>query len=207
MLIMASKLGENIQREWNSEPRATELWDALQLLKQDRTAGISLLTDLAEDGSGLAMMYLGHTLALDENDRNISLGEEWLIRSAEHGSTEGRYQLAHHHFQQRNWIKAQVELERLAQTGYSPAMYALGSILYHGNVCNRDLDRSVNYLKVAKEAGHLPSVGLLSQIYRKDGFGAVGQIISLWLRIASVPLVTWYIWRYPNSDRLRGLTA
>ncbi|MDB5712713.1 MAG: hypothetical protein JWO15_110 [Sphingomonadales bacterium] len=199
---MTLRMGENISREWDAEPLAGELWEALQAMKQNRDAG--MLT-LAENGSGLAMMYLGHAYASSDDQAEMELGQQWLIRSADKGSTEGRYQLAHHYFRQRNWIKALPVLKGLAESGYSPAMYALGSVLYRGDLCNRSVGEAVRYLKMAKDAGHLPSVGLLSRIYRNEKYGLGGRVASHWLCLAKIPAIAWYVWHYPSSDRLRGL--
>lgn len=202
---MASRLGENIQREWDKEPFAGELWDALQARKHDRDTGIAMLTELAERGSVLAMMYLGYAQVSGDGDRDQSaLGERWLIKSAEGGSIEGRFQLAHHYQRQGNWEKALRELKILTEGGYSPAMYALGLYLYRGELGDRSVPEALNYLRMARDTGHLPAMGLLSWIYRKEGYGLTGRLASHWHCLAKIPAVAWYLWHYPNSDKLRG---
>lgn len=56
---MGDRLGENIQREWDEDPQAPELWDALRLFKDDPATALARLTALADSGSALAMVYLG----------------------------------------------------------------------------------------------------------------------------------------------------
>jgi len=91
---MVARLGENLQHEWDEDPFPDELWDALQALKGHRDAGIETLTTLAERGSALAMMYLGHALTKSNDGDEVARAEKWLTRSAEGGSIEGRFQLA-----------------------------------------------------------------------------------------------------------------
>lgn len=204
---MTSKLGENMQREWDEEPLRRELWEALQARKQDHGAGIAMLTDLADRGSALAMMYLGHAyVSSGDHDQELQ-GEEWLIRSAKEGSIEGRFQLAQHYKRQKAWEKAQAELETLAAQGYSPAMYEMGRLLYGGDLGYKAVPEAIHHLKMATNAGHLPSMALLSQIYRKGKFGLRGRIASHWLCLTKIPAWIRCALSYPSSDRLRPYGA
>jgi TPR repeat protein len=202
---MTTKLGENIQREWDNEPFPEELLDALQLLKENPTEGRAMLTSLARQGSTLAMMYLGESLTKNDNDSDIALGEKWLIKSAAGGSLEGRFQLFAHYERQQKGELAVAELKALVKAGYAPAMYALGLTLYRGTLVNQDIPEAVKYLKMAKTAGHLPAMALLAWIYRKEDFGLSGRIAAHWHCLAKIPSLAWHLTRYPNSDRLRGM--
>ena len=204
---MTSKLGENMQREWDEEPLRRELWEALQARKQDHGAEIAMLTDLAGRGSALAMMYLGHAYASSGDHEQEVQGEEWLIRSAKEGSIEGRFQLAQHYKRQKAWEKARAELEALAAQGYSPAMYDMGLLLYGGDLGYKAVPEAIHYLKMAINAGHLPSMALLSRIYRKEKFGFRGRIASHWLCLAKIPAFVRCMRSYPSSDRLRPYGA
>jgi TPR repeat protein len=201
---MNSKMGENIQREWDEEPLARELWEALQARKKDRCEGAAMLTNLAGRGSALAMMYLGHACAADDDRDQAARGEEWLIRSAEAGSIEGRFQLARHYERQGAWEKARKELEILAAKSYSPAMYFLGRLFYWGDLKNRDASKAVAYLKLAIDAGDLPSIPMLAQISREEKSGMRDRITAHWVLLKSIPTLLRCVWSYPNSDRLRA---
>lgn len=197
------KMGENMQREWDNEPLASELWEALQTRKQDRDTGIAKLTYLADRGSALAMMHLGHDYVSSGDHEQAMLGEEWLIKSAKAGSIEGRLQLAHYYERQKAWRKALAELEALAAQGYSPAMYHLARLLYGDELGYKAAPEAVRHLRTAISAGHLPSMALLSQIYRKEKLGLAGRIASHWLCVTKIPAFVRCLWSYPNSDRLR----
>jgi len=192
-----------MQREWEEEPLGDELWHALQARKRDRDHGLEMLTNLANRGSALAMMYLGHACVSGEDRGQLALGEEWLIRSAECGSIEGRLQLAFHYQRQEAWEKALVELKILTERGYAPAMYHLARALYRGELGYRSVPQAIHYLNMAKDAGHLPAMGMLSLIYRKEKYGLAGRLRSHWLCITKIPAIVRCVWSYPNSDRLR----
>lgn len=200
---MVRPLGENMQQEWDAEPFRGELWDALEARKQGREAGVETLTDLAAGGSALAMMYLGLAYVKESASSDIMLREEWLIKAARAGSIEGRLQLAAHYHQQKRWVEAESELKALAEREYSPAMYALGDLLYRGELGRRSVPEAVHYLKLAKDFGNLPARARLSWIYRKENFGIRGRLVSHWHCLAKIPAIIWYSWNYPHSDRLR----
>ena len=202
--LMTSRLGENIEREWDNEPLGGELREALQAHNESRGGGTAKLTDLASRGSVLAMMYLGHAYVSSDDPDQIARGEEWLIQSAKGGSIEGRLQLAQHYKRQKTWDKALVELKILADQGYSPAMYYMGRLLYMGDLGYKAVPEAVGYLEMAIGAGHLPSMGLLSLIYRKEKFGLAGRIASHWLCLTKIPALVRCMWSYPSSDRLRS---
>jgi TPR repeat protein len=162
-----------------------------------------MLADLASGGSALAMMYLGHDYVSGDDPVNSPIGEEWLKRSADAGSIEGRLQLAVHYQRQKRWAEAEAELKLLSDRNYSPAMYAVGNLLYAGHSGQKAVPEAIHYLKLAMAAGHLPASGLLSWIYRKEKFGLRGRVMSHWHCAAKIPSAIWYLWNYPNSDRLR----
>lgn len=200
---MGAALGENLQREWDREPRAPDLWEALKLIEEDRPSGISKLTELSATGSALAMMYMGELLSREECESSNAVAERWLLKSAEAGSIEGRFQLATHYERMRAGQRAIEEHKKLAEDGYAPAMYLLGSIYYGGTLVDRDIHKAVKFFEQAKNAGHLPAMGYLSRIYRGEGFGWKGKFRAHWNCLTKIPAVIWFVTRYPHSDRLR----
>lgn len=200
---MTTRMGENIQREWFEEPLGDELWDALEARKLNPGDGSAMLTDLAIRGSALAMMYLGHGYVSSGDPAQMAQGEEWLIQSANGGSIEGRFQLAQHYKRLKAWDRALAELKVLADQGYSPAMYDMGRLLSMGDLGHKSVPEATDYLKRAIDAGHLPSMGLLSWIYRKEKFGLSGRVASHWLCLRKIPAFVRCMWSHPSSDRLR----
>jgi TPR repeat protein len=203
---MAKRLSENLEREWDRERSALELWDAVHELDKDRASGVSTLERLAEEGSPLAMVYLGNAFWPEDGETTKDLAEHWLRRAAEAGSLEGRYQLA----KLFEWLgdgpRAVAEHRQSAQEGYGPSMYLLGRIFYAGRLVAQDIPQAVSYLERAKRVGHLPTLGLLAYIYRKEAFGLQRFVTAQCDCIAKFPIVIWYAFRHPSSDRMRGFS-
>jgi TPR repeat protein len=202
---MAYKLGENIQREWNEEPQRVELWNALQLFETDPELAIEKLTKLGENGSALAMMYLGAAYVHGRGgiDCDFTLGEQWLSRSAEHGSIEGGFILGMHCWCEGDFSRAETELTKLCGRGYSPAMYRLGLFFFTGAAGEKDQSKGLHYLRMAEQAGHLHARHWLSNIYLKQNFGLLKKAEGVWKRIVMLVPFVRYMVAYPTSDRMR----
>jgi TPR repeat protein len=202
---VTDKIGENIQREWDEDPDAPELWDALELFKTEPAKALATLTDLAERGSALAMMYLGsaYLSGRDGIETNPVLGQEWLVRSARHDSIEGGFGLACRYDSTGEFGKAEAELKMLAERGYSPAMFLLGYKYYKGSWGQQDMAEALHYLSNAEEAGNLIAGHWLSTIYRKENLGLGKKIVGSWKWLMLLrPWITYCV-NYPTSDRLR----
>lgn len=201
-----SKLGENLQREWDNEPKGVELWDALKLFDTDSDAGIVTLTELADGGSALAMMYLGCKLLNNAVPSQKDESLQWLKAAVENGSVEAGLQLAAYYLSVKQGQLAVEVYEKLAEAGSAPAMYRLGQLYYFWGLVERDVAKSVAYLEKAKAAGHIPAMGSLARIYLNEDFGIKGRVAAHWNCLTKIPAAIWYLTRYPESDRLRGLT-
>jgi TPR repeat protein len=202
---MASRLGENIAREWSEEDHARELWDALQLRKSDPIAGTEELRLLAEGGSRLAMVYLGAAYrdGKDGLALNLERGEHWLRRSADAGSIEGAYGLAHH-FLKTGRVHAALEVyERVGDRGYSPAFYALGAHLYKGDFGEADTSRALKYFLKAEAMDHFGGAIWVSRILLRGELGLRGRIRGFARLVALFPRLVKTLYTYPESDRLR----
>jgi TPR repeat protein len=203
--MSGAKLGENIEREWREESRASELWDALQLVKTDPAAGVDTLEQLAYNGSCLAKMYLGEIHLKGEHgvppDREV--GERWLRQSAEDGSIEGAYGLAWHLLRTGRVDEAFGQYSGLGERGYSPAFYALGAHFYKGEVVERSLDKALHFFLRGAALGHLHAAVWASRVLmrREMGFRKQCRGFADWITLLRPLLQT--AWSYPNSDRLR----
>ncbi len=200
---MAVKLGENLQNEWDSDPNADLVWDAIQLRKVDPEAGLKSLIEHSEQGSTLAMIYLVRELKSDNAQDDV---EHWLSEAADKGSLEACFQLAVHYHSKKNGEAAVERYKQAAGKGYAPAMYYLGMLHYHGIFVGRDVATALDYFERAKTKGHIPSMGYLAWIYRKEGFGLKGRLLAHWNCAAKIPSGVWHLIKFPNSDRIRGLS-
>jgi TPR repeat protein len=199
------RIGENISREWDEEHCAPELWDALRQIKAEPHSGLLMLEALANDGSPLAMTYLGSIYMTGEHGllKDHQLGERWLRRSAEAGSIEGRFGLAHYLSERQQRSDALVEYQRLAEMGYSPAIFVLGSSYWSGSIVGKDAQRAVRYFEDAARRGHIYAavMNCYIEIRYGDGLWCRFRAIVNWSRMLGVG---WTLkLRYPSSDRLR----
>lgn len=203
---MGSKLSENHTREWNDDPNAPELWDALKLIKSHSSEGIAALTQLAEAGSGLAMMYLGDVYLRGKYGapQDLDIGEHWLKRSAEMGSIEGAYGFAWYLRNSGKYDAAIAEYERLSDLKFSPASLALGLMYYRGLETEMDIDKALVYFRKSEKEGNLLAAKQISSIAMQFRMGPVswcrGILKKIILFFPFIILAT----NFPNSDRLRG---
>lgn len=198
-------LGESIAREWQEEPRAPELWDALDATAANADIGLKKLEQLAVEGSSLAQMYLGHIRLTGDYGvpKDWELGEYWLRRSAGGESTEGAYLLAWHLLTSGKADEAVTQYQRLAKLGYSPALYVLGCLYKNGEVVEGNTRTALSYFSAAAEAGHLHAAHWVCHILMRERVGSLSWLHGLAKKIAlTVPFITTLVW-YPSSDRLR----
>lgn len=200
------KMGENISQEWEKEDLASELRGALQLIRSDAPVGLEKLNNLAKNGSSLAMMYLGDVYLRGRYGipTDITLAEGWLRNSACKGSVEGAYVLAWHYLESDRVDEALVEYSRLSNRQYSPATFVLGWLYYSGTKINRDIEKSLNYFKLADKQGHLLAGRWMSHLLMKNRMGSLSWLRGLQKKIVlTIPFIKQSV-NFPNSDRLRS---
>lgn len=205
-LMTQSELGENLAREWAEEPRAQELNKALHLIKSEPQAGLDALTELAESGSSLSMMYLAtkYLVGRPGIEKNLDLGRYWLQRSATAGSIEGAFRLAWHLLENGRPEDGMREFQRLASLKYSPALFALGWQYYKGKVLKPDLERAIFYFELAEQSGHLQAANQLSHIMMRPEMGPQSWLRGIRKKAGLFKSILVTAHREPNSDRLRG---
>ncbi|GAA4780862.1 hypothetical protein GCM10023219_31220 [Stakelama sediminis] len=200
------KLGENIAREWDEEPRAPELWDALQQLKSDPMAGLDAMLYLAEAGSRLAMVYLGdiYLNAKHGVPKDVQRAELWLRRGAAEGSIEAGLGLAWLLLTSGRTDDALTEYQRIADLHHSPALFALGWQYYKGKDVAHDIQKALYYFERAKAEGHLHAANCICCIRMRPGIGLASWLRGMAGKIALTPRLMRTMFRYPNSDTLRS---
>lgn len=201
---MSAGLGENLEREWDQDLRSPEIWDALQTMEIDPTAGMRNLETLAAEGSSLGMMHLGHIYISGQYGvkKRPDIGEDWLRKSFEYGSIEGGYRLAKY-LQISNCDNEALQIyENLAIRGYAPAMFVLGQEYYLGNIVPKSIDISLSYFSKATSLGHIYAAQWKSKILMKDVRTPISWILGFWCRIRMfIPAIRAL--KFPNSDLLR----
>jgi len=203
---LSYRLGENLDREWAEDANADELWDAVNILDASPSIGKNQLEQLAQRGSAVAMMHLGDALIYGRCGiaANLKEGENWLLRSAEGGSVEGRFRLANFYVRQKRDREALSHWIKLADWGYSPAIFYLGYCHYHGLLgLEVNLEQAIRHWRLAHQSGHFHAGIWLAQTYETDRSGLLKRIAGFWIRLKLFIPFVWYWLRYPTSDRLR----
>nr|WP_166181108.1 SEL1-like repeat protein [Altererythrobacter segetis] len=196
-------LGENLSREWDEDPRSPELWDALKLAKSCAEGSPEKLIQLAENGSPLAMMYLGSAYIVGKYGLHPDhdTGEYWLMRSAAAGSIEGAHRLAVHSIKAGNPSKGLAEFRRLADLGYSPALAALALEYDKGRFVDRDVNEALRYYRLAEKRGHLLASNQICFILMRWEMGPLSWARGLLKRMKLLIPFTVAYSKYPRSDR------
>lgn len=204
-LMEGNNLGENITREWNEDPRAPELWDALELTKSDPKKGVKELRELAEEGSQLAQLYLADILLKGKYgfEKDKTDGLHWLSLSANGGSIEGTYNLGWHLLNSGELEASLAMYERAADLGYSPAFYVLGSLYNSGARVPRDDAKAFAYFRQGEAMGHFFALNRANRMRIKGHVGLMGRLQGIvGMAVMFVPFLRAWM-SYRNSDRLR----
>jgi TPR repeat protein len=199
------KLGENLIREWNAENLRTELWRALQVIKQDPIVGSQQLEDLSRRGSPLSMMYFGHAIFSGQYglEEDKTAGELWLKKSVEAGSIEACFGLAKRLQENGRGKEATALLEKAADLRYSPAMFLMGLKYYFGQDVEINKEKSEKYFSESAAEGHLYGLLWFTRLINERRRNILIRFRGLFTRLSIVPRLAWYLLRYPSSDRIR----
>lgn len=202
---MKNKFIENIVMEWSEEPDPRRLWDALHSLKANPLDALSMFEDLAEGGSRLSLVYMGDAYLYGRGVKeNKGKGERLLRRASSLGSIEAVYTLARYYEGLKEFDRARIEFCKIANRGYSPALYMLGSFYYYGEGVKKDIDKAIYYWNLAESAGHLIAKQWIVWLYKHYKKGITFRIRAYAKQISlTFPLVVTKV-RNPNSDRLRN---
>ena len=202
---MGERLGESLQAEWNNDPFASELWDALERGEAEPGKAMLLVDGLAQKGSPMAMLNLAEIYAYGMwgRDRDFALAIDWSRRAAHAGSTEGKFLLSRLLEGEGEIELARNLLNEMADEGFPIAMWTLGNWYYKGDHLPRDPIRAKGYFEAAWKLGHIPSKTWLNHMLKCGEFGALRRIEGIYKSATLLPTVYRQLHTYPESDRLR----
>lgn len=201
---MQEKLGENIASEWEHDPFADQVWDALQLIRAAPEDGLSALLTLGEKNSALALMYAGNNFAKGTNNiqKNEELAIKFLKKSFDLGSIEGGYILADIQMSNCQYGDAFKTYNSLIKLDYSPAMYVLGYHYVFGLHEIRKYDEGEKLFERAAYFGHFYAQREFANLLiRRNNICKIIKGIIIIVK-SLIPYV-YFRYYYPNSDRLR----
>ena len=197
-------MGENIDLEWERDPCADRVWDALQLIKVDPEGGMAALLDLSAQGSPLALMFAGHRYR--DGSNNVQKNEEAAFRllrqSFDLGSIEGGYLLGHMQMANGRPKEGLDTFNRLSDMGYLPAMYVMGYHYVFGDPSIRNERMGEEAFKRAALRGHFWARRELANLMLRRR--TIHEFLNGWImKFAMVIPFVYFRLSYPNSDRLR----
>lgn len=200
-----SKYVNPIEIEWRKETYPDQLEAAIAHSKIDPILAVKELEKLALADSALANVYLGDIFANGRGiERNLTKGVFWYKKSMDLGSDEGAFRLAFTYWYQEEVDKALSILKMLADRGFSPASYLLGSIYFDGNCVDRDVKIGLEYWSSSERLGHLEAKRRISIYLRSGNKGLIAKFRGT---IKLISLILPYIMTSlsnPESARLRG---
>lgn len=204
-LAVRKRLGENIDSEWERDPYADRVWDALQLIKTESEQGLAALLDLGAKGSSLALVFAAHHYR--DGINNVPKNEETAIgllnKSLDLGSIEGGYLLAHLHISNQRYKDGADAYNKIIDLGYSPAMYSLGYYYLFGDPSIRNFEKGAELFERAACIGHFHAKLQFANLLIRRGT-MHGFLKGLFIKITSVIPYLYFRSNYPNSDRLRA---
>ena len=201
---MGKRLGENIDSEWERDPYADRVWDALQLIKTQSEQGLAALLDLSAKGSSLALLFAAHQYRDGINNvlKNEGIAIGLLQQALDLGSIEAGYHLGFMHFASGRLSDGLETYQRLSDLGYSPAMYCLGYQYLHGDSPIRDIKRGEELWRQAARNGHFfAGIALANRLIKRK---TVRGFMEGWIRKFAllIPFVRYRL-NFRSSDRLR----
>jgi len=151
--------------EYESEEDVEAWRRCRKKFKQNPEQGFSLMLLLAQEGSLLASLEVGRAYMLGVGaTKNFAAAEIWFRRVAVTPSIRGHYFLGRLLTQLGRFEEGREALKFAAARGFAPALHELGKIYFLGRGVEKDLDKSVQYLRQSSERGNLFAKRLLGRI-------------------------------------------
>lgn len=197
-------MGENIDQEWERDPCADRVWDALQSIKIDPEAGMAALLNLGTQGSALALLFAGHCYRDGSNSvqKNEEAALKLLRQSFDFGSMEAGYLLGHMQMANDRPKEGLETFNRLSDMGYLPAMYVMGYHYVFGDPSIRNEQMGEEAFKRATLRGHFWARRELANLMLRRR--TIHGFLNGWImKFAMIIPFAYFRLTYPNSDRLR----
>jgi len=190
---------------WEREPDQARLNRAAALLVTSPAQALTELQELAENGSVLSMVYLGHAFR-NGTGTPIDLGksEQWYRRAADAGSALAAGILGAYYFDIKQYARAEEFFKMSADRGYLPGMFRLATLYLDEAVIDPQPQKARELLERASALGHAVAKRRLAGLLARGGFGLVQRIRGYWLMLSSFKDYLWITAVDPESDRLRG---
>lgn len=156
---------------------------------------------LAENGSR-SQRFLGWMYYAGEGtERNIDRALDWFKRAADAGDIEAKFGIARVHLLKKEYEIARKWLISASEYGYTPALYRLGWIYYHGRGVPADVHKAVGFWREASRKGHLKSRKDYALALMKGGLGVGKRFPGLLLYAWAVVSIIYFALTEGRGER------
>jgi uncharacterized protein len=189
---------------WQDEPDLTELHHARGLMATDPAQAVAKLTDLAERGSLMSMVYLAEAYKNGTGvNVDIEKADDLYDRAAKGGSVLALYHVGRGYLDKGQFSKAQELFKISADKGYLPSVGQLGKMYVKGLGVPEDVITGREYLERASTAGYVFAKRDLAFLLMRGKFGYLARIRGAWLFLIGIKDVFVVIFTDPSREHLR----
>lgn len=190
---------------YSLEPNLTALKRAMDVFDSDPAQALPQLTYLAERGSPISMLYIGHAYRDGTGvAKDAVQTEEWYRRAADKGSILGLYHLGRLYIEQRRYEEAKQAFRFAAAAGYTPAVHHLGRMYFFGLGVEKDIRKATTLLGDASASGNVIATRLLGHVLIRTHLSVAELLRGILLTgRAFVDFFVVLCFEGPNSDRFR----
>ena len=137
--------------------------------KQNVSAGIDLIAELAEQGHAQAQFKLGRYYETGEGlPQDVEKAMEWYTKAAEQGYAKAQSNLGRLLVLSHNYEEAVRWFTMAADQGLAQAQYSLGLLYMQGQGVPQSIERANEWLIKAAEQGHVDAQKRLEQVTKED---------------------------------------
>ncbi len=178
---------------WEAEPDLPRLQSAYQKVHHSNEEAIMELTNLAEEGSLAATMYLADIFNTEHSSAFDKIkAAYWYSQAAQLGFPPALYMLGRDYFTRGEISLAIQNFEQAAKVGYAPASYRLARIYFTPPLTPERITLAKSYFEAARRSGHVLArrdLGILMWQHPEslwDKLRAARLIVSTFWKIASM---------------------
>jgi len=175
------------------------------LLRTAPEQAIAELQALAQNGSVLSMVYLGHAFRNGTGTAvDLQKSDEWYRLATERGSALAPGILGAYYYDTGQYSLAETYFKISAERNYLPAVFRIGKFYLDAPTGDRQLVKARDYLEQATAGGHVVAKRVLGGLLIQGNFGLSQRLRGAWLVASALKDILVVTATDPESDRLRG---
>ncbi|MCU4161524.1 hypothetical protein AiwAL_15675 [Acidiphilium sp. AL] len=148
----------------------------------DAEKSFSELEKFALGGSRLSIIYLSGMFRKGANVSNVlERAKKLLYVAKEKNLIEASFYFGKGFYKLRDYELAFDAFSLGANNKYDPSVFNLAVMYYNGHYVNKDLQRTIDLLKISSRNGHIWSRALLAHIFLMKDFGILQKIKAIYI--------------------------